>query len=82
MHATKSRPSVFQELAELFARNPTAERVLRYRPSTLLQRRARLLLSKQGEGTLSFNEQRELDEFLHAEFFIRLLKAKVRIKKV
>jgi hypothetical protein len=81
MATAQTKPSIFQELADLFAAHPTPKQLLRYRPSRPIQQRARTLLSKQGEGSLSYLEQRELDEFLHAEFFIRLVKAKLRAEE-
>ena len=81
MATAQDKSGIFHELADLLATGPTPKRILQYRPSQTLQRRAQTLLSKQGEGSLSYLEQRELDEFLNAEFFIRLVKAKLRVEK-
>ena len=81
MATAQSKPGIFQKLADLLANTPTPPQLKRFRPSPALQRRAQTLLSKQGEMTLNYAEQRELDEFLHAESFIRLMKAKLRVPK-
>jgi hypothetical protein len=78
MATAQRKPSVFKELADLLATMPTHKQLMSFRPSRALQQRAQKLVSKQGEKTLSYAEQRELDEFLHAESFIRLMKAKLR----
>ena len=72
-------PSIFRELADLFASGPTLARVLRFRPSKDLQRRVRALLLKQNQGKrLTDQEQQLMDECQHAEYFMQLLKAKIR----
>jgi hypothetical protein len=43
--------------------------------------RASELLQKQNDGPVSFEEEKELDEFEQIERFMRLMKAKVRNKK-
>ena len=73
--------SIFHELADLFASTPSRRQLVKYRPPKKLQRKALNLLAKQGEGTLTNDEQRELDEFLHAEVLMRLVKAKARAAK-
>lgn len=75
MAAVHTTSSILQELADLFASGPTRDQVLKFHPSKGIQARARYLLARQGQARLSDAEQRELDEFLHAETFMRLVKA-------
>ena len=81
MASVQAPPDVFTELADLFASGPTHEQLLKYRPSKALQRRARDLLAKQGEESLAEEEKLELDEFIQAELFMRLVKAKVHARR-
>ena len=81
MAITQATRGIFQELADLFAACPSREQMLEFRPSKALQRRARVLLTKQGQERLSDDEERELDEFRQAEFFMGLLKAKLHAQK-
>jgi hypothetical protein len=46
-----------------------------------VQQRARKLLAKQGEAQLTEEEKQELDDFLYAESLMRLVKAKLHLKK-
>jgi hypothetical protein len=81
MAITRTAPGIIQELSDLFASSPSQEQLLNYRPSERLQQQARILLAKQGEGQLTEEESQELDEFLHAETLMRLVKAKIRAQK-
>lgn len=81
MSATTSTPRILEELSELFASGPTREQLLNYHPSQALQQRASNLLAKQGESWLTAEEKQELDQFLHAEMFMRLVKAKLHAHK-
>jgi hypothetical protein len=49
--------------------------MLAFRPSEGAQQHARTLLQQQNEGTISREEQQELDELAHAERLVRLIKA-------
>ncbi len=73
--------SIFHELANLFASSPSRKQLVEYHPPARLQQKALNLLAKQGEGRLSNEEQHELDEFVHAEILMRLVKAKARAHK-
>jgi hypothetical protein len=78
MATTQTRSTIFQELADLFTSKPSRVKLLRFRPSPESQKRAQTLLEKQGAESLTADEHRQLDEFLHAELFIRLVKARLR----
>lgn len=78
MSVTRTAPGIIQELSDLLASSPSREQLLNYHPSERLQQRGRTLLAKQGEGRLTEEERQELDEILHAESLMRLVKAKIR----
>ena len=81
MPVTQTAPGIFQELSDLFASGPSRTQLLNYRPSKRLQERGRILLAKQDEERLAQEERQELDEFLHAETLMRLVKAKIRAQR-
>jgi hypothetical protein len=81
MATAQTRYTIFQELADLFTSDPSREKLLRFRPSPESQKRAQTLLEKQNTESLTVNESRQLDQFLHAELFMRLVKARLRRPK-
>jgi hypothetical protein len=78
MAMTRTAPGIIEELSDLFASAPSRDQLLKYRPSKRLQQRARRLLAKQSDGQLTKAEEQELDEFLHAEALMGLVKATIR----
>ena len=74
---TTTQPQVFEEVAEFLARFPSREEVLAFRPSAETQARASELLWKSNSGTLTDDEQEELQDFSRAELFVRMLKARL-----
>jgi hypothetical protein len=81
MATARTERRIFQELSDLLTSSPSQEQLLYYRPSKVLQQRLHRLLARQGEGTLTYEQQRELDEFLHAEMLMGLVKAKLNACK-
>ena len=74
---TATQPQVFEEIAEFLARFPSRSDVLAFRPSAQTQARASELLRKSNSGTLTNEEQEELQDFGRAELFVRMLKARL-----
>ena len=74
---TATQPQVFEEVAEFLARFPSRDEVLAFRPSAETQARASELLWKSNSGTLTDDEQEELQDFGRAELFVRMLKARL-----
>lgn len=72
-----TQPQVFEEIAEFMSRFPAREEVLAFRPSAETQARASELLWKSNSGTLTDEEQEELEDFGRAELFVRMLKARM-----
>lgn len=78
MSIAESPPRLFDEIADLFASCPDRETLSAFKPSEAVMSRARDLLSRQAEETLTPNEERELNELEQAELLMRLVKARVR----
>lgn len=74
---TATQPQVFEEIAEFLTRFPSREKVLAFRPSAETQARASELRWKSKSGTLSDEEQDELQDLGRAELFVRMLKARL-----
>ncbi len=81
MATVQAAPRIMEEIAEFLACGPTRDEVLSFRPSPQSQERARELLDRLREGRVNAEEQRELDQFEHAETLMRLLKARLRTAK-
>jgi hypothetical protein len=81
MPATQHMTLLTAEIADFLASCPSAEQLMKYRPSEEAQRRARELLHKNRDGTITRNEQWELDEYEYAEMLMQLVKAKLRSRK-
>jgi hypothetical protein len=64
-----------REIIELLASQPTPEEILRICPSPALQARVSHLLAQSKTGTLSRQEETELDRYLMLEHWVRLAKA-------
>jgi hypothetical protein len=78
MSTVQSPIRVLEEIADLFASGPGRDEVLNFRLSSSTEQRARELLEREREGSLSFDERRELDQFEQAELLMRLVKARLR----
>ncbi len=68
---------ILEEIADLLTSNPTHEQLLEFHPSQDVQKRAGELLYKQNAGTITPDEQRELNQFEQAELLMRLVKARL-----
>jgi hypothetical protein len=72
--------TVFDEITDFLAADPTPQDILAYHLPDDLQARVDELVERNGEGQLTFDEQQELFDFLRADEMIALLKAKTRLK--
>lgn len=68
----------FDELITFLASSPSASEIVAYRPPEQLQARMRELMEKNRQGSLSIEEQSELDEFLRMNHFTSHLQAKAK----
>jgi hypothetical protein len=72
--------TLLDEITDFLASIPTAEQIVAFKPSQRLNDRLHELLDRAGEGELTDSEQKELDEFLHVNHILKMLKGKVRLK--
>jgi hypothetical protein len=66
------------EVADFFARLPSREEILAYRPSSEAQQRLRMLLDKSKQGRVTTDEAWELQQFEYIESLIQAIKARLR----
>jgi hypothetical protein len=72
--------SVFGEITDFLATNPTPEEIVAYKLPQDLKTRATDLLEKNGEGELSPEEHDEMMDFVRIDNMLLLLKAKMKLK--
>jgi hypothetical protein len=77
--ANKPNPSwLIDEVAEFLANCPTREELLAHRPSRQAQDRFAALVTKSKSGSLSADEEWELNQFEHLEMLMQSIKARLR----
>jgi hypothetical protein len=67
---------VYRHILEFLASNPSPEAIVNFRPTSKMQARISELLEKNREGQLTPAESTELDEYVHINNLISLLKAR------
>lgn len=67
-----------EEVAVFLASCPSREELLAYRPSSRMVERFNALLVQSRNGSLSADEEWELDQFEHVEMLMQSIKAKLR----
>lgn len=72
--------SVFSEITDFLATNPTPQAIIAYRLPDDLQARAHELLELNGEGELTEAAREEMLDFVRVEEMMSLLKAKMKRK--
>jgi len=72
--------TVFSEITDFLATNPSPEAIITYRLPDDLQQRASDLLERNGEGQLNSDEHAEMMDFVRADQMMTLLKAKMKRK--
>jgi hypothetical protein len=72
-----NHPAVYDDLLDVLAESADAERLRTFRLSEAHQARLDTLLERNREGTLTQEEEAELDAYEHFEHLVRLLKARV-----
>ena len=63
------------EVVEFFARAPSREAIAAFRLSPAAQERIRALLARNAAGTLSTEEERELDQMVLLDDILSLIRA-------
>lgn len=74
MSATKS----YEEIIDFIAAGTTPEAVVAFRPSAGVQQRVAELVERSKDGSISAEEQSELDDYLQLEHIMIMAKARVR----
>ena len=72
--------SLRREVISFLARRPNIDEILAFRPSERETERAQELLHRNREGTLSMDEEAELDEMCDVDRFVSLIKAEVLLQ--
>lgn len=72
--AAIERVDLLGEILDFLTSTPTPEEILAFKPSDALQARASQLLDKNRLGTLTVEENAELDEFARMNYFMSMLK--------
>ncbi len=72
--------AVFDVLTDFLIADPTPEELLAYHLPEDLQERVEILVERNGEGLLTFDEQQELLDYIRADQLIALLKTKTKLK--
>lgn len=78
----EQQSSVYDEVLEFLISAPTPEQIIAFRPPEATQARLRYLLDTNRAGTLTAEEQMELDEYSRVEHFVRMLKIKAHEKLI
>jgi len=71
--------NAYDELVEVIATGPAAERIIRFRASEENQRRVSELLEREKTASLTSEEAAELDRYLQFEHVVRLAKARAHL---
>ena len=75
MEATKS----YEEIIDFFAAGTTPEAVVAFHPSDSVRQRVAALVESSKEGSISSEEQSELDDYLQLEHIMIMAKARARM---
>jgi hypothetical protein len=74
MNATKS----YEEIIDFIAAGTTPETVVAFHPSDGVQRRIAELVQRSNEGSISAEDQSELEDYLQLEHIMIMAKARAR----
>jgi hypothetical protein len=69
------------EVADFLASRPSREELLAYRPSRQARERYSDLLDRSKKGSLSDEEEWELNQFEHLEMLMQAVKARLRVRR-
>jgi hypothetical protein len=72
--------TVFDVITDFLATEPSPQEIVDYHLPDTLQARADYLAERNGEGRLTYDEERELHEFVNADDMFSLLKTKMKLK--
>jgi hypothetical protein len=78
---TITQPTMLlEEITDFLASSPSAQEIINFKPSEVLEHRALELLQRNRENRLTPEERAEMQEFMRMDHFMTLLKAKARLK--
>ena len=69
------------EVAQFLAKCPSREELLSFHPSVEARERFHSLVGKSKAGSLTSEEEWELDQFEHLEMLIQSIKARLRTRR-
>jgi len=72
---------LIDEVADFLSSCPTRKELLAHRPSRSAQDRHTALVSKSKSGSLSSDEEWELNQFEHLEMLMQSIKARLRSRR-
>src|SRR4051794_19753364 len=76
---TEGNSPLRREVIGFLARGPSPEKIISFRPSDALVERARELRWRNQEGTITPEEEAEMQEFADVDSWVSLLKAEARL---
>ncbi len=79
MKLSDTEPRAYSEVVEFFASGPRPDEIIKFRPSAETQEHVRELLAKNASGSLTEEEQAELNVYSNIEHIMRLVKARARM---
>jgi hypothetical protein len=71
--------SPIEEVVDFFARGPSRDEIAAFQLSAGAQQRLRTLLDKNAAGSLTLDEDRELDRMMLLDDIVSLIRARVRL---
>ena len=78
--ALEIQQSILSEVADFLVSQPSLEELANYQAPPTIQQYLDMLLDKNGEGTISAEELRELDKILAIGSLMNLAKVKAKLK--
>ena len=72
-------PKSYEEIIDFFAAGTTPEAVVAFHPSDGVRQRVAALVESSKEGSISSEEQSELDDYLQLEHIMIMAKARARM---
>ena len=80
MNSPTNHIKAYDEIIELFANGTSPQQIVSFKPSLESKKRVQELLQKNKSGSLTSEEEAELDDFGQIEHLMRLVKARARQK--
>jgi hypothetical protein len=75
---TMSAPKSYEELVDFIAAGTTPATVVAFHPSDSVQQRVTELVERSKDGSISAEDQSELDDYLQLEHIMIMVKARAR----